>query len=194
VAWPKFKNDPKIRFRPLGVNIIVQIANYFFGIVWTLTMPRKEAKQEALEAVEEIFATEIVNCILETNYDSELDLFMSSTKTFGSEDFSSTSSSKSDPINVFYRCSFKDTNIETTSYLTNDEVFDKLTILLELEYHWYLTPRDPVFRSQDFYARCITQQSFEQFQHLFGMNPDAFERILGMIVDHDVFPNNSAVL
>jgi hypothetical protein len=156
-------------------------------------MPRKEAKQEALEAVEEIFATEIVNCILETNYDSELDLFMSSTKTFGSEDFSSTSSSKSDPINVFYRCSFKDTNIETTSYLTNDEVFDRLIILLRLEYHRYLVPRHLIVRSQDFYARCIPQQNLERFQYLFCMNSNAFKRILGMIVNHDIFTNNSIV-
>ena len=44
-------------------------------------MPRKGGKQEALEAAEAVLAAEIVNCILETNYDSEPDLFMSSTLT-----------------------------------------------------------------------------------------------------------------
>jgi hypothetical protein len=98
-------------------------------------MPRKKAKQEAIEATEAIFAAKIVNCIIINNYDSELDLFMSSTSNFGFEDFGNTSSSNSNPINTLYGCLFKDTDIEATSYLTNDEVFDKLTILLELEYH-----------------------------------------------------------
>lgn len=93
-------------------------------------------------------------------------------------------------MNDFYGQQFNDTEAESNTFLTNDDVLDNLIILLGLQYERYLRPRNQVLRSQDFYARCIPQLSFSKFQQLFRMDPNDFEKILEMIVDHEQFNNN----
>ena len=163
-------------------------------------MTRKVAKQEAVEVVEAIFLVEILSSFL-FNIDIVMEFVevilsftSSSTNELGSNVGSIEGSIDFDCINDFYTTQFQDHDDESNTYLTNDDVLDKLPILLGLEYHRYLAPKDYISRSQDFIAQCVPETSIPRFCQLFQMDLDGFESILGIIINHDQFPNMSTSL
>ena len=66
-------------------------------------------------------------------------------------------------VHDFYETQFQDNDVESDMYLTNDDIIDKLLILLKLEYHPYLAPQDMFLRVKILLLNVFLKQTFNDF-------------------------------
>ena len=130
----------------------------------------------AIEDVEAIFSTKFFLPFLFSN-DSDmefLEVILSSTSSFNNEPSSNIGSieesTDSHCINDFYGIQFQENDVESDTYLINDDVFDKLLILLSLEFLLYLATRDYVpnfLRAKILLLDVFLRQALNNFTNYF---------------------------